>query len=66
VFLSQTTAELCISSWSLWLVSQRVGAALLADESSKGQSRASQQGSSWGARESKNPREAGEETEQGL
>lgn len=50
----------------LWLISQWVGAELLADESGKDQSRVSQQGSLWGARETKNPREAGEETEEGL
>lgn len=66
VFLSRITVELCISSLSLWLISQWVGAELLADESGKDQSRVSQQGSLWRARETKNPREAGDETEQGL
>lgn len=66
MFLSQIAVELCISSLSLWLVGQWVGAELLTDESSEDQSRVSQRGSLWGVRDKKNPREAGGETEQGL
>lgn len=51
MFLSRIAAELWISSLSLWRVGQWVGAELLADESSKEQSRASQQGSLCRARE---------------
>lgn len=65
MFLSGMAAELCICSWSLWRVSQQVGAGLLADESSKDQTRATQQGSLSGVRENTNPRQAGEEMEQG-
>lgn len=63
VFISQITAELCISSLS-WSVSSRCRAAGRWEQ--RGPEQLSQWGSLWDVRDKKNPRGAGEETEQGL